>query len=187
MSNPQGSIAEFYMEAVEFKAESEQHGRPIFREIPFVRVQSPGDRNNVLEVKANEHYKQRFPRQWEAFQRGQHGEMVGTPLSQWPQVTKSQVLEAQYFGVKTVEDLADVVDTSIQKMGMGWMAIRKKARDYLAAASGNAPISALQAKHDQLLQEFEALKASLKNPDVEAAEPAKRGRPRKVEAEAEAS
>lgn len=178
MSKPQGSIVEFYLEAVEFKAESEKEGRPIFREIPFVRIQNPGDRNNVLETKATDHYKLRYAREWEHFERGQSGLAVGTPLAQWPQITKSQVMEAQYFGVKTVEQLSEVVDTSIQKMGMGWMELRKKARDYLSAASGNAPITALQAENEKLRQDFEALKASLANPEV------KRGRPRKEEAEA---
>jgi hypothetical protein len=176
VSKPQGAIVEFYMEAVEFKAESEREGRPIFREIPFVRIQNPGDRNNVLEVKANEHYKQRYPRQWDAFQRGQGGEMVGTPLNQWPQITKSQAKEAEYFSIRTVEQLAEVTDTAIKKIGMGWMELRKKARDDLQAAAGTAPITALQAENERLRQEFEALKASIQNPDVP-----KRGRPRKEE------
>lgn len=180
MSNPQsGSFVEFYMESVEFKAESEKAGRPIFKEIPFIRIQHPGDRLNVLEVKADDHYKQKYRRQWEAFEAGLKGEVIGTPLSQWPQITKSQCKEAEYFGVRTVENLAEVNDPSIQRMGMGWMELRKKARDYLAAAAGNAPISALQAENERLRAEFEALKASLENPDVP-----KRGRPRKEEAEA---
>lgn len=178
MSKLQGSIVEFYLEAVEFKAESEQQGRPIFKEIPFVRIQNPGDRNNVLETKATDHYKQKYAREWDHFQRGQVGMTIGTPLSQWPQITKSQVKEAEYFGVKTVEQLSEVMDTAIQKMGMGWMELRKKARDYLSAAAGTAPITALQAENERLRQEFEALKASLANPEV------KRGRPRKEKAEA---
>ncbi len=61
MSNPQtGSFVEFYMESVELKSESEKAGRPIYKEIPFVRIQHPGDRLNVLEVKADAHYKQRY-------------------------------------------------------------------------------------------------------------------------------
>jgi hypothetical protein len=46
------------------------------------------------------------------------------------------------------------------------MELRKKARDYLAAAAGNAPISALQAENEKLKQEFEALKAALQNPEI---------------------
>ena len=174
MSNPQtGSFVEFYMESVEFKAESEKAGRPIFKEVPFVRIQHPGDRLNVLEVKADEHYRRKYAPQWRQFEAGLKGEVIGTPLAQWPQITKSQCKEAEYFGVRTVENLAEVNDAALQRMGMGWMELRKKARDYLAAAAGQAPISALQAENERLRQEFEALKASLDAPEV------KRGRPRK--------
>ncbi len=180
MSNPQtGSFVEFFMESVEFKAESEKAGRPIYKEIPFIRIQHPGDRLNVLEVKADEHYKRKYARQWQAFEAGLVGEVIGTPLEQWPQITKSQCKEAAYFGVKTVENLSEVNDAACQRMGMGWIELRKKARDYLAAAAGQAPISALQAENERLRLEFEALKASLQNPEV------RRGRPKK-EAEADA-
>jgi hypothetical protein len=173
MSNPQSSFVEFFMESVELKSESEKAGRPIYKEIPFIRIQHPGDRLNVLEVKADEHYKQKYAQKWREFEAGMAGEVIGTVLSQWPQITKSQCKEAEYFGIRTVENLAEVNDGALQRMGMGWMELRKKARDYLAAAAGNAPINALQAENERLRNEFEALKASLENPEV------KRGRPRK--------
>ena len=180
MSNPQGSFVEFYMESVEFKAESEKAGRPIFKEVPFIRIQHPGDRLNVLETKADDHYKRKYAQQWRAFEAGMTGQVIGTPLEQWPQITKSQCKEAAYFGVRTVENLAEVNDAAIQRMGMGWMELRKKARDYLSAAAGQAPITALQAENERLRGEFEALKASLQNPDVP-----RRGRPRKEGEEAQ--
>lgn len=177
MSNPQnGTFAEFYMEAVEFKAESEREGRPVFREIPFIRLISVGDRNNILEVKATDHYKQRFPREWKAFESRQHGEMVGTPLAQWPQITKAQVKEAEFFNIKTVEQLAEVNDTALQKIGMGWMELRMKARNYLDAAKGAANQSAQAAENERLRQEIEALKASFSA--MQEDRPS-RGRPRK--------
>lgn len=177
MSNPQnGTFAEFYMEAVEFKAESEKEGRPVFREIPFIRLMSVGDRNNILETKATEHYKQRFPREWAAFQSREQGALVGTPLSQWPQITKAQVKEAEFFNIKTVEQLAEVNDTALQKIGMGWMELRLKARNYLEAAKGNAAQSAQAAENERLRQEIEALKESFKA--MQEDKP-KRGRPAK--------
>ena len=106
MSNPQSSFVEFFMESVELKSESEKAGRPIYKEIPFIRIQHPGDRLNVLEVKADEHYKQKYAKQWREFQAGMAGEVIGTVLSQWPQITKSQCKEAEYFGIRTVENLA---------------------------------------------------------------------------------
>jgi len=179
MSNPHGVFVEFFMEAVEFKAESEKEGRPVFREIPYVRIQTPGDRNNVLEVKANDHYKQKFSREWRAFQENQTEPVSGTLLKEWPQITKSQVKEAEHFGIKTVEQLASVNDNALQRLGMGWMALRNAARTYLDLASGTAAQAAQAAENDRLRGEIEALKAQFQSIAADKDEPAKRGRPRK--------
>lgn len=178
MSNPQGVFVEFYTEAVEFKAESEKEGRPIFREVPFIRIQHPGDRNNVLETKATDHYKQKYAREWREFESRGANEVIGTPLSQWPPVTKSQVKEAEYFGVRTVEQLAAVNDAALQKIGMGWRELRTKALAYLDAAAGNAAQSAQAAENERLRAEMAALKASF---EAMQADKPSRGRPRKEE------
>lgn len=177
MSNPQnGTFVEFYMEAVEFKAESEKEGRPVFREIPFVRLINAGDRNNILETKATDHYRAKYAREWKAFEANQQGAMVGTPLAQWPQITKSQVKEAEFFNIKTVEQLAEVPDSSLQRIGMGWMELRLKARNYLDAAKGMAAQSAQAAENDRLRGEIEALKASFAALQEDKPQ---RGRPKK--------
>lgn len=178
MSNPQGVFVEFYTEAVEFKAESEKEGRPIFREIPFIRIQHPGDRNNVLEVKVTDHYKQKYAREWREFEARGAVEVTGTLLSQWPPVTKSQVKEAEYFGIRTVEQLAAVNDAALQKIGMGWRELRTKAQAFIGAAHDNAAQSAQAAENERLRNEIESLKASFKA--MQADEP-KRGRSRKEE------
>lgn len=180
MSNPQGVFVEFFTEAVEFKAESEKEGRPIFREIPFIRIQHPGDRNNVLETKVTDHYKQKYAREWREFEMRGGNDIVGTLLSQWPPVTKSQVKEAEYFGIRTVEQLAAVNDAALQKIGMGWRELRTKAIAYLDAAQGNAAQSAQAAENERLRNEIESLKASF---EAMQADSPKRGRPRKEEAE----
>lgn len=177
MSNPQsGTFAEFYMEAVEFKAESEKEGRPVFKEIPYIRLMVVGDRNNILETKATDYYKQRYPREWKAFQDREQGTIVGTPLSQWPQITKSQVKEAEFFNIKTVEQLSEVSDSALQKIGMGWMELRMKARNYLEAAKSDSFKSAQAAENERLRQEIEALKASF---NAMQEDRPKRGRPAK--------
>lgn len=161
MSNPHGVFVEFYQESVEFKAESEKEGRPIFKEIDFIRIQTPGDRNNILEVKATDHYKQKFAREYAAYKSRSSEGAVGTILSQWPQITKSQVKEAEYFNVKTVEQLSTLNDNTVQRMGMGWMELRNKAKAYIDAASGSAETTRLAAENERLRADFEALKEQL--------------------------
>lgn len=160
MSNPQDScFATFYTEAVQLGAESERAGRPIFKDVPFVRIVIPGDQNNIIDRKANDMDKERFPEAWARYQRGEATGHTGTPLEQWPAITRSQVKEAKYFEVHTVEQLASLADSHCQRLGMGFMELRTKAKAYLAAAEGNAHNEAQAAEMERLRQELADLKA----------------------------
>jgi len=178
MSNPQsGVFVQFYTDAVELKAESEKQGRPIFQDMAHIRKMIPGDSSNVIERVAKEFDIRQYPREYEIFKRQQTTGMIGTPLEQWPQVTRAQVKEAKYFEVHTVEQLSELSDTSCQRMGMGFFELRNKAKAYLEAAKGTAAETAQAAENQRLRDEIEALKAQ-----VSEVAP-KRGRPPKMETE----
>jgi hypothetical protein len=177
MSNPHGVFVQFYSDAVELKAESEKQGRPIFKDLAHIRKMIPGDASTIIERVAKDHDKNMFPREWEAFQRQQVNGVTGTPLEQWPQVTRAQCKEAKYFEVHTVEQMAGLSDLSCQKMGMGFSELRSKAKAYLEAAAGTASQTAQAAENQRLHDEIEALKAQLQ--DIAP----RRGRPPKVETE----
>ena len=179
MSNPQqnGVFVQFYSEAVELKSESEKAGRPIFKDLPHIRKLIPGDASNVIERVAKEHDQRMHPREWETYQRQVTTGHVGTPLEQWPQVTRAQVKEAKYFEVHTVEQLASLSDMNCQKLGMGFAELRNKAKAYLEAAAGTASQTAQAAENQRLHDEIEALKAQMAEVAV------RRGRPPKVEVE----
>jgi len=180
MSNPQsGVFVQFYTDAVELKAESEKQGRPIFKDLPHIRKLIPGDSSNIVERVAKEHDMRQYPREWEAFQRQEVTGLTGTPLEQWPQITRAQVKEAKYFEVHTVEQLAELSDMSCQKLGMGYAELRNKAKAYLQAAAGTAQATAQEAENQRLRDEMAALKAQIESLGSRGP-----GRPRKETAEA---
>jgi hypothetical protein len=174
MSNPQGVFVQFYSDAVEIKSESEKAGRPIFKDLPHIRKMVPGDSTNIVERVAKEHDQRLYPREWDIYKRQELTGMTGTPLEQWPQVTRAQVKEAKYFEVHTVEQMSELSDMSCQKMGMGFTELRTKALAYLKAAAGTAAQTAQASENERLQAEIEALKAQM-------AEMPKRGRPAKTE------
>lgn len=177
MSNPQGVFVQFYTDAVELRFESEKQGRPIFKDLPHIRKMIPGDASTVIERVAKEHDIRMFPREWEIFQRQQSTAISGTPLEQWPQITRAQVKEAKYFEVHTVEQMAELSDMSCQRLGMGFADLRTKAQVYLAAAAGTAAETAQAAENERLRGEIELLKQQM----AEVAP--RRGRPPKTETE----
>jgi hypothetical protein len=175
MSNPQAGFVQFYSEPVEHKFESERQGRPIFRDMPFIRKLTPGDPSNVIERPADDADKQNYPREWAIFEREEAVGVSGTPLEQWPQIKRSQVREAKYFEVHTVEQLAELNDSVCQKLGMGFVELRNQAKAYLQIAEGQAPHVAQAAENERLRNEIEQLKAQFANMGE-----LKRGRPAKV-------
>jgi len=127
--------AVFFKDVVKDEGQSEEMGRPIFRDTEFVRIVAPGDKTNVVVRPARTDDKQRFARQYEAFKRGDAEQIVGTPLAQWPLMTRAQVEEFRYFGVLTVEHLASLRDDVKMKMP-GALDLSKRASAWLEASNG---------------------------------------------------
>jgi hypothetical protein len=79
-------------------------------------------------------------------------------LELWKPLTPAQVAEFKAAHCFTVEDVANMNDAVAQKF-MGIHGIREKAKAFLAAAAGNAPIQKAQeriAKLEQRLKELES-------------------------------
>lgn len=158
----------FYKKAVQDAAKSTEAGRPIFEEKDFVVIMVPGDKDNIVDRQVWDDASnpnsdtQRFGRQYDAWRRNQQQETTGTPLSAWPGVTRSQVEELAYLKVYSVEQLASVSDGNLQKMGPGYLGLRLKARDFLQAAAGTAPVEKMRAELEKRDSEMETLKRALR-------------------------
>jgi hypothetical protein len=186
MANPsvENSVfVSFFTDAVEIKAESEKAGRPIFKDMPFIRIVIPGDTNNIIEHRAKKEDFLKYPKAYEMYQRGESGGHTGTPLEQWPQITRSQVKEAKYFECHTVEQMAGLSDAHCQRLGMGFTELRNKAAAYLDAAAGTARSTSQAAENDRLRAEMAELKSQMAQL-AELSEKRTPGRPRKETAEA---
>lgn len=150
MQAEQNLFVNFFVEAIEIPAESEKQGRPVFRDVPFIRIVVPGDVNNIIERKANDADKEKFPKAWARFQAQEADAQEGTPLEQWPQMSRSLVKECKFFEIHTVEQLANLSDSNVSKMGMGYVELRNKAKAYLVAAAGTAGETAQAAENQRL-------------------------------------
>lgn len=175
MANPSEPFVTFYTDAIEFKAESEKAGRPIFKDVPFVRIIIPGDANNIIERVAKDRDKKQYPQAWARYEAGEKDGPVGMRLEMWPQITRAQVKEAKYFEVHTVEQLAKLSDLHCQKLGMGFMPLRDKAKAYLSVANDTAAATAQAAELEQTRREMADLRAQI----AELSDKRGPGRPRK--------
>lgn len=137
-------------------------GRPIFKDMEFVRIQQPGNLLSRIERPVRETDKARFPRQYAAFKAGAAEQSQGTPLAEWPLITRSQAEELKYFKIFTVDQLASLDDNSAQKM-MGGQSLKTKAKDWLDRAAGNKITNELREQNTRLQQQIDELNAAIRN------------------------
>jgi hypothetical protein len=157
----------FYKRAIQQEDASAEAGRPIFKEFDFVHICVAGDTLTEIDTYALEQHKQRFPLHWAAYQNKLGADdqgYEGTPLTEWPLVSKSQAEELRAMKFHTVEAVANASDQQLQRIGMAAgmspYAFRDKAKAFLNLAS-NA------AETDKREQEINALKEELAKKDLE--------------------
>ncbi len=155
---------------------------------PYVRIMAPGDKTNIIDQPLRDDHKARFPRQWLYYQMQQGesaAEQMGTPLMQWhrdypEEVNKDQIAELNILKFVTVEQLALASDGQLQRVGMGAVGLREKARQYLNRKNRTDSNAELTETKKQLAELQAQMAALLNKPE----EPKRRGRPPKELAEA---
>ena len=159
----------FYKRPVQQEQESLEAGRPIYKEFDFVHICVAGDTLTEIDTYALSSHKQRFPIQWANYMNrvgANEPDIVGTPVSEWPIVSKSQAEELRALKFHTVEAIAHASDLQLQRMGMAAgmspYAFRDKAKAFLNLAT-NA------AETDKRESEINSLKEELAKKDLETA------------------
>lgn len=150
---------EFFKQPKEIKFKSEKEGRPIFEDRDYIRITTPGDSTSVQvrEVRADD--KERFARAWRRYQEGQEIAPDGTPLEQWPRMSRAQAEELKHFKCFTVEQLASLSDAQCQRLGPNMMSLRREANAFLDVSRDTAMVQKYAAENERMKQEIEDLKA----------------------------
>ncbi len=128
----------FYNKDVFDEALSQQCGRPMKVDKIYVRIQHPGEvdySDDPVENKPG--IKQRFPRQWEQFEKSQEQIPTGTPIDllfpQHPAIGAN----LHSHGVHTVEQMANLHEHGAQRIGMGATEWRNAAKTFLDQANAH--------------------------------------------------
>jgi hypothetical protein len=156
----------FYKKSVQQEQESIDAGRPIYKDFDFVHICVAGDTLTEIDTYALNNHKTRFPIQWANYmnRQGAHDEeVVGTPLTEWPLVSKSQAEELRAIKFQTVESIAHASDQQLQRMGMiagmSPYAFRDKAKAFLNLATTSAETDKREHEINALKEENEKIRA----------------------------
>jgi hypothetical protein len=150
----------FYKRAVRQEQESEAAGRPIYKEFDFVTIVVPGDNLTEIDTYVTENHKTRFSQQWRNYldRVGNSEGFVGTPLSEWTLVSKSQAEELRGLKFHTVESIANASDQQLQRIGMiagmSPHSFRDKAKAFLNLATNTAEADKREAEINALKEEI---------------------------------
>lgn len=179
----------FEYRAEEDRAASIEAGHYVSKDVPFVLVTPMGSKDRH-ESPADEWFARReqdaaegrFPREWLSAFKGAFAEwkagreipLNGTSVANWPVASPSQVKMLLDLKVRTVEDLAEANEETLNRLGMGGRTLKQKAQDWLASANDMGKVSeqlaGLRADNEALKQRNEQLEKQLREviPQLEA-------------------
>jgi hypothetical protein len=138
-----------------------------YLEVPFISIQRRGEKDRVERPVWIDDYNSladnhRWPKKWENFQKGIKEDEFegGTRLVDTPFVNRALAAELAHEKIFTVEQLVAVPDVTIQKVTTGAMALKEKAKAFLALKKGSVPSSEeLAATKVQLAEQKSQLDA----------------------------
>lgn len=128
---------------------SEREGRPIPRNVVLAVVTPHGSKDEVEKVAEEwlEQIRQKslrgeYPVEWsrmfrdqfEEWKKGNETPREGTPVAGWAMITKEQARRLRAFGMHTIEDLAEMPDTSLGGIGLDGRYLRDLARNWINEA-----------------------------------------------------
>lgn len=180
---------EFFNDTAPNLARSREEGRPIFDDVEMVKIQIVGDPKNTLIAPASYAskrnpetgepwpYSEQYPEHYRYFKdNADQQRAAGTPLTEVPWLTAAQRAELKALKIYTVDGLAMLDGTMLQRIGMGGRELKNKAQAWLDAAAGHAAESRMGEELAARDREIEALKEQMKlfmsgKPPEPAAEP----------------
>ncbi len=151
----------FFRKAKQDAVASQEAGRPIFKEVDYMQVMIPGDRNSSVVRPVAPGDKARFAKQYEHWKTTQSNDIVvGTPLEAWGVLSLAQTEEFRYFGIRTIEHMADLRDDVAQKIP-GAQQLKQRAAQFVQLAKDEAPMKKMEAELGKRDNEIETLRQAI--------------------------
>lgn len=164
------SYVQFERRPVEDREATIRAGCYQAKDVDFVVVTPQGNKDTIVRpvtewlAHLNQQVSEgRFPGQWfdgytkgyERWKAGVEGTHIdGTPVDRWPGASPAEVKSLQSLRLFAVEDVANMGEDAIHRIGPGGLALRQKAKAFLSASADSGRMaqenSALRAANEDL-------------------------------------
>lgn len=170
----------FERRPIEDKEASLREGRYVAKDVDFALITPPYSKDCVeqkvtrwLEDLDRGARDGRIPQQWvdlwkdglNKWKNGQEIPLHGTPILGWGVISPAQQKMLIAINCLTVEDLAQVNDEGMKRIGMGGLELRNKAKNWLNSVKDHGGITiqmtALEQENHNLKASIEGLKAQV--------------------------
>lgn len=171
---PDNVALRFFERPVRNNFQSEAKGHAVFDTVVFAEVMTPGQNESVPEfeiqrtyvdtegkpqTKKSKHYA-RYKEAADAYLSGREGDTEGgMPIASWGLIDAGTAETFKSQNVYTVEQLAAVSDSDIQKLGMGAVRLREQAKQFLVTRQFGVPAAQMTSKVQEMEMEVNRLKA----------------------------
>jgi hypothetical protein len=180
----------FFIEELPDEAATERAGTLKVREQENVRLIIAGDMLSAAVHPVTREIKERFADQYRRWKETRSNDHIdGTPLDAWPLASRGFIMELKAVNVRSVEDLAGVADSNIQRITDGriwrakaqaWLATNKDAGQAAKYAAdferANVEIADLKRQLAEVATRLSAMEGSSDSPQPHRGP----GRPRKA-------
>jgi hypothetical protein len=159
-SVPQGVGSNMYVfetKPIEQKAASKEAGRPIYKEVDFIKIFSPGQKDYVIHEVTDRIFLS-HPQAKELYKRYKDGAAApqeGTPLEEWPPISRAIAYELKALNIHTVENLAHAADAVTKQFGPNAYSLKEQAKEYLKAAEDSKHVTKMAAENQKLKEQIE--------------------------------
>lgn len=156
----------FYQKWKRNNFKSEQEGREVGEYVDYALIICPGQAKSEVHMVANDELKRLHRQEWEAYKEGREQRAQGTPIETLPGLPSGMADALKSLYIFTIEQMAELSDSSIQKVGLGGNEIRQKCKAYLEKSSVEAAglkerIAALEEENAVLKRTVHELKEAL--------------------------
>jgi len=164
----------FYMHPVLLGKVSQEEGREIYEDRIYVEIQVPGQKNQIVKREVQDKDKAEYSKEWGAFDGGTDA-VVGSPIDHLPGMTPSKAKELQALGIYTIEQLVEIDESGIQKVGHGARDLIRRGESFMGK---NTEIDQIKHQNEELVEKNAELCAKLeKLMESLNDKPKRRGRP----------
>lgn len=142
----------FRTEQVKDNFQTAQQKRPVYRPRVFIKKLIPGDSRLVIDRPMRDTDMEEFPVEWARFEQKKANIIPGTPIDAWTELTDTQKAEFKALNIFTVDQFANLNESSADKI-MGFYELRTKARAFVLAGKDSEAMSKQKAELEAQLAE----------------------------------